>query len=314
MPLSPIRFEACPPDDRAQALAMLYQRLRAEWRQAAVEEALEEVEAGTVDLSCFWVARRGKKLVGVMLTQILAGRAAAVWPPEVEKGWSRRRITDGLVSFALERLRERGILVAQALLDPSSIGPHAAEDLNRGGLARVTTLTYLDRATSNPFILARNLPRFEWHSFSDRTEPAFRNVIEATYRDSLDMPELEDVRSIDRVRETQLEQNRFDPARWQLGLIPGEPDAAAILLMSDIPERNAWEVSYLGLTPQARRRGLGRAIIHRALQIAAPCVPRIELAVDERNTPAERLYASTGFLPFDSRVVHIALLGRADSP
>ena len=68
----------------------------------------------------------------------------------------------------------------------------------------------------------------------------------------------------------------------------GEPEAAAVLLLSEIPDRDAWEVAYLGLTPAARGRGLGRAVLAHALDLARPHVPRLELAVDVRNHPAHQ--------------------------
>jgi hypothetical protein len=42
--------------------------------------------------------------------------------------------------------------------------------------------------------------------------------------------------------------------------------------------------------------------------MAAPYVPRLELAVDVRNHPATRLYRMAGFIPFDQRAVHLASL------
>ena len=104
---------------------------------------------------------------------------------------------------------------------------------------------------------------------------------------------------------------RFDAARWQLGYIPGKPQAASVLLMAEVPGRDIWEVVYLGLTPEARGHGLGRAVLQHALALARTHVPRLELAVDCRNTPATRLYRSTGFIARDRRAVHLAILDQS---
>jgi ribosomal protein S18 acetylase RimI-like enzyme len=80
------------------------------------------------------------------------------------------------------------------------------------------------------------------------------------------------------------------------------------LLLSEALDRDSWEVAYLGLTPAARGRGLGRAALAHALELARRYVPRLELAVDARNRPACRLYRSAGFIPFDRRTVHLAIL------
>jgi ribosomal protein S18 acetylase RimI-like enzyme len=78
-------------------------------------------------------------------------------------------------------------------------------------------------------------------------------------------------------------------------------------MLSEVPNRDAWEVVYLGLTPAARGRGLGRQAIAHALELARPHTSRLELAVDIRNHPATRLYDATGFVIVDRRSVHLAV-------
>ena len=124
------------------------------------------------------------------------------------------------------------------------------------------------------------------------------------------MPELEGVRSLDDVIAGHRAAGRFEPSRWLVGRLPGEPEAAAVVLLSEIPDRDAWEVAYLGLTPAARGRGLGRYALEHARRMAAPHAHRLELAVDRRNAPAVRLYRTSGFRLFDRRSVHLAILGR----
>ena len=48
-------------------------------------------------------------------------------------------------------------------------------------------------------------------------------------------------------------------------------------------------------------------MLAHALSLAGPKVPRLELAVDLRNEPANRLYRGAGFTSFDRRAVHLAL-------
>jgi ribosomal protein S18 acetylase RimI-like enzyme len=122
------------------------------------------------------------------------------------------------------------------------------------------------------------------------------------------MPELEGIRSLDDILASHRAGGRFVAGRWQVGHVQDEPDSAAVLLLAEIPDRDAWEVAYLGLTPPARGRGLGSAVLAHALGLAAPHVPRLELAVDVRNYPATRLYRMAGFTPFDQRAVHLASL------
>lgn len=297
----------CPVEERTPALTVLYQRVPPALRPRLISDVLREASQGLVDLSGLWIARKRQCIVGALLTQALAGRAAALWAPEVSLSWGRAAIAAALIRAAVADFKTRGFCVAQALLDQSA-PKQSATDLARGGLPRVTELTYLERQAALPLELDPWLPRFNWASLGPATDHEFREVLQQTYSGSLDMPELESVRSLDDILASHQAGGRFDATRWQFGRLGAEPDAGAVLLLSELPDRDAWEVTYLGLTPSARGRGLGRAVIARALELAQGLTPRLELAVDTRNHPAQRLYQATGFVPFDHRLVHLATL------
>jgi mycothiol synthase len=311
----------CPVEARPAALEVLYRRMPSALRGHLIAEVLEDARRGELDLSGLWVARiRSGRIVGAMMTQALAGKTAAVWPPEVGPSWRRAALAAALVESALDDLAARGYRLAQAALDESA-GPHAARDLARGGMPRVTELLYLERETSAPLPPLEGPPRgpkgdspaspapdFDWRPFDASIEAEFHRVLQATYEGSLDMPELEGTRGLEDILAGHQASGLFVPDRWRLGTIPGEPEAAAVVLLAEAPGRDAWEDVYLGLTPAARGRGLGRAAIRHALDLARGQAPIIELVVDLRNTPAVRLYRSTGFTPRDHRSVHLAIL------
>jgi ribosomal protein S18 acetylase RimI-like enzyme len=208
----------------------------------------------------------------------------------------------------LDAYRGRGIRLAQALVDHKSLGrPGAA--LERGGLPFVTDLVYLGRPTADPLPISPGVPELRWEAFSAENKDAFAGTLERTYEGSLDMPELCGLRTLDDVLEGHLARGNFDPARWRLGRLGGEGLPVAVVLLSP-GEEGTWEVSYLGLVPEARGRGLGRAALSHALDRARSRADRLELAVDVRNAPAEALYRRSGFAPFARRGVHVAVLDR----
>src|SRR5262249_50725531 len=151
----------------------------------------------------------------------------------------------------------------------------------RGGMPRVTELLYLERDTATPLPPvdapsragdkgppARPAPDFVWRPFDASIAAEFQEVLQATYVGSLDMPEVEGTRGLDDSLAGHQASGLFVPANWRLGRIPGEPEAAAVLLLAEAPGRDAWEVVYLGLAPTARGRGLGHAAIRHALELA----------------------------------------------
>jgi mycothiol synthase len=297
----------CPVGHRAEALEVLFRRTEPALRPRLVIEALDDAARGQLDLSGLWVAWRRGKLVAALLSQGLAGSAAALWAPEVAPIWRRGPLAVALIRAVLADYRDRGFRIAQALVDSTS-PRQASADLTRAGMPEVTVLTYLERPTAEPLAIAPEVPRFDWRDYSPATDAEFREVLRGTYHGSLDMPELEGARSLDDVLASHRAGGRFDPSRWQVGRLEGEPMASAVLLLAEPEGRDVWEVSYLGLTPEARGRGLGRAILARALELARPHAARLELAVDARNAPAEHLYRRTGFTPFDRRAVHFRMI------
>jgi mycothiol synthase len=305
----------CPVEDRQAALEVLYQNLPRSLRASLIAELLHDSQCGQVDLSGLWIARRrgwGQgpdepgRIVATLMTQGLNGRAAAIWAPEARPSWRRGEIAAELVHQALDDFKARGFAIAQAVLDESATLRNAA-DLERGGMPRVTELLYLHRDTALPLIPPQTEHRFEWHGLDEVDEHEFQRVVQATYVGSLDMPELDGARSIDDALAGHQGTGRFLPERWRLGRVPDHPEQAAVLMISAVPDRDAWEVVYLGLTPEARGRGMGPQVIAHALDLARPHAKTLELAVDVRNRPAVKLYSATGFIPHDRRAVHLAV-------
>ncbi len=317
-PLAGFEVRPCRFGERRDALELLYRPYRPWARRQAIRELLQDSRRGQVDLSGLWVARRllDQRLVGVALTQALAGHTAAIWPPEVSLRWywQRRRVASALITEALDDLSVRGFEVAQALLDPN--GPRrAGADLKRAGLRHVTDLVHLQRGVDIAIATTHSGTDWRWSNFSQEGAFRFRQALEATYAESLDMPELSQVRSLEDLLAGHQAQDRFDPALWRVGRLPKEPEALVVLLMGRIPDRGLMEVTYLGLSPTARGRGLGRAALAEAIQTAGdePNVQAVQLAVDLRNHPACRLYESTGFVPIDRKQVYLKLLGKTST-
>ena len=320
----------CPATLKGEALELLYRRMPSGLREPLIARVLGEAQRGETDLSGLWIALAGpRRIAGAMLTQPLAGRIAALWPPEIRRAWRADRLAATMVQEALADFAARGFKVVQSVVDDSA-GPQASRALEKGGMPRVTEMLYLERATAAPLDLTSIPPgresrtglragasfidsdpprgEFMWHAFHEIPELEFQRTLAETYTGSLDMPELEGARSFEEILEGYKAVGSFAPQRWMLGQIRDEPGARAVLLLAENLGRRVWEVLYLGLTPAARGRGLGRAVVAHALDLARAHVPWLELTVDVRNTPAQRLYESAGFIAYERRTVHLKVL------
>jgi len=130
-------------------------------------------------------------------------------------------------------------------------------------------------------------------------------VLDRTYIDTRDCPELCGLRQTARILESHEATGVFDPSLWWILGPASDPaaDPCGCLLLSRWSEGGDIELVYIGLAPEARRRGLGAGLLRFAIRAAANRgVEAMTCAVDLRNQPATRLYESFGFRSRGSRV------------
>jgi mycothiol synthase len=304
-----LTIQVCPSEERKSALRLLYRRFSRRDAAELAESLLAESKSGRIDLSGLFIARHASgRILAAILTQKLGGKAVAIWAPEVAATWKRGGIAAQLVAGVLNDLRAMGFLMVQSLVEKSAPG-RESEDLSRGGMPRITDLIYLERSTTPPLLVGESLARIHWDYYTQENSDAFRRAIDESYIGSLDMPELQGLRGLDEIIAGHENDGRFDPFYWKIGRLEGESEASSVLLLASLPELNAWEVSYLGLAPRVRGRGLGCVLLNEALTLVRPFTDKLQLAVDSRNGPALKLYKAAGFEPFDRRWVHFAALG-----
>ena len=92
----------------------------------------------------------------------------------------------------------------------------------------------------------------------------------------------------------------FRAGTWHLALEGGE--AVGVVLTSEVEGRG--DLVYLGVVPEARGRGIGRALLGQAIRDTARMgLPALAVAVDTQNAPAVRLYERAGFKEVRRRLV-----------
>jgi mycothiol synthase len=290
---------------------LLFQHVPAGARAARVAGLLRLLQQGEIEPDGMLAAHMAGKLHGGLVCVPLRGASALVWPPQAVPGPGQAAVVDGLVRHALDWLSGRGARLAQALLTTEEA--FLAEPLGRHGFAHVTTLLYLRRVlTEAPTKLQEGrLARLPLQYQTYNQNPAhFQQTLVRTYEGTLDCPELNGVRDVADIIDGHQAQGNWDPERWWLAHQADEP--VGVLLLTDMPDWQSWDVSYLGVVPEARARGVGRQLTAWAMQRAcAAGIGQLTLAVDARNDPARRLYAGMGFDQFDHREVFLAVLEHA---
>ncbi|MFM9962676.1 MAG: GNAT family N-acetyltransferase [Planctomycetaceae bacterium] len=303
------------------ALELLFSSLSAEARGQRIAEVYGEIEDGDFDPLHLLLAEKDSLPVGVQLTVIRDDDVGMVWPPVVaveslnqSSGLSLEAIEDALLSEAIRALDAAKAWIGQSLLEPEQSQAHAA--LQRNGFTRLTELRFFERLLSDtsdqPLRQTTALLKYEPYR-RRRNRLAFVNVLEATYRGTLDCPEFNGVRDGRQSLKNHQASGSFSPDMWRLYRRDGV--AVGVLLLVERPDQQAWEVLYLGVIESARRSGVGRAMLLDALHAARNAnAERLLIVADARNLPAIVLYDSLGFQPIATRVAFVRLALPRDRP
>lgn len=295
---------------RLNALTLLYSRLPQGEREEQLAATLAAVQRGELLLDDLLVAERGGILLGVVLAVRQAGRSAFLWPPVVTAKPDADAVIDHLLEGAGRRMDEHAVLFTQCLVEPDDAAYRDA--LDRNGFVHQADLLFLKRSLDDPLPEQAELP-WEAIPYHERHHARFARLIERTYIGTRDCPGLHDVRSGDEALAAHQAAGAFDPSRWTLyhargdqGAVSEEPAEVGVLLLADWPESSTWEVTYMGVAPEARGRGYGRAILldglHRARSAGRQAMV---LTVDGGNLPALGIYRELGFAEQAVRAVHL---------
>lgn len=299
---TPLVVEPAPPERQAAAFRLVFEDVADADRDARIVNALRMVRAAELDPAGVLIARRGSRLVGALVCLPTPGASGLVWPPRTVAA-DRDEIEDALLQRAAEWLRQRGVRLGQALLtaEEARFGP----PLERNGFAHVTSLRYLHHLLDvTPAAVA--VPERLSYRTADECDPAvFASTLLRSYEGTLDCPEVAGARTVAETLEGHRAQGRYDPKRWWLAREGDRP--VGVLLLAEMPEWEAWDLSYVGLIPEVRGQGYGVELVRRALRAAwENSAGQMTVSVDERNVPAVRLYEKMGFQTFDRREVYLA--------
>lgn len=247
-------------------------------------------------------ARCGQELLGAAFVMLQPGRTALVYQPRLVSG-APREVESRLWGQVEQFLSDHRVCVAQEVLPIT-----ATEDAVRSRAAGFTTeaeLVYLS-CEEGAYPPAPPAGELSFASFTEADEVRLRKLMDATYEGTLDCPELNGVRSSHDVYAGYRAVEGFEPALWQFVKL-GNEDVGCILMTRH--GESAAELSYLGLVPSARGKGLGSQVVGYAQWLAGKqgC-GTLSVAVDVRNAPAVRVYQRAGFQEFDRRRVLIRIL------
>ncbi|WP_428940093.1 GNAT family N-acetyltransferase [Fontivita pretiosa] len=194
----------------------------------------------------------------------------------------------------------RGVHLAQLLIDPQHT--QLRDAYVACGFEVLAELLYLSRRPAESSLPPPiSLPQeMELLNYCPARHGLFVSAIIGSYQQSLDCPGLNGRREIEDVLAGHRATGQFDPSLWYVLTERSQP--RGVLILSPTPYSDSLELVYLGLTPEARGRGLGAMLLGLALwQVHRTGKRELSLAVDSRNVPALKLYYRHGLKRIASR-------------
>ncbi len=286
----PVTVAPVPPDAQRQALQFLLAGARNDALIASRAEALQQLLRSPQRQGDLWWALAGRQCVAAAMVVHNPGRSALLLhSPAEAPGVDRQALAAVARSAALQGLQD-GALLVQVMVEDGHDADLAM--VQAAGFAPLARLVHMRVSLAGAAVEERAGLRWRWAEQFSPEE--LGQVIAATYEGSLDCPMLTGVRSIDDVIACHKSSGVFRPQSWWLVDVDGT--AAGCVLMNDSATRNSAEIIYLGVIPRFRGQGIGRRMLrHAAHDARARRLECIDLAVDDQNVFAMRVYVSEGY-------------------
>jgi ribosomal protein S18 acetylase RimI-like enzyme len=301
MPLSTVVAGTVPLQEAA--LALLFSHLPQEQREQQLADTYAAIARKEFSLDDLIVALDGEQVLGTVLAVPRPGGAAFLWPPVVREGALAGDISNELLAAVARRVDEQRVQFTQCLLEPADQIGRAT--LERGGFPYVTDLILLSRSLL-PELPPSSDTQLSAETYTAASHRAFADIVERTYQGTRDCSILARFRRGEESLEAHRASGRFSPDAWRIYRL--EEAEVGVLLLAEHPDRDTWEVAYLGVVPEARGRGIGRAILLDGLRLVKESGrPAIEIAVDAANAPALRVYRELGFVEVRRFAVHLRI-------
>jgi mycothiol synthase len=265
--------------------------------ESHVATFINHARALSLDIGQQWLGEQEGRIVAACSCLESPGRTGLLFLTPYGLSEGSAEAQERLIHHIVADQSLRKLRLAQCLLNLDD--RHNAFVLDRAGFRSAADLIYMEcnvldaGRAPNVSELGRN--EMSWDEYKPAQHRDFAQLIQDSYRESLDCPALTGLREVEDIIAGHKAVGLFQPHRWRLVRL--EDVAAGCILLGENPLRRVLEVAYMGVHPDHRRRGVGRVLIKEALRLAYhERFERVTLAVDSKNDPAIRLYRSAGFV------------------
>ena len=300
--------------EQEEALLLMIQENDQDVKRQEVEKIFASVQKGQLDLKHLLVATKQQKILATRLMVAQKDKTAILWPAacdeEAEDSQVFDSIQDALLKESVLRAKQEGCVQIQTTVEHSDSRTSALYE--RNGLPAIGELYFMQRPASpecndeKPCTATgeslKLVPISEGIS-----DDVLGELVLKTYIESADFPELQHDRTAARSLQTHRLQGEYNPEHWFV--IEQNKSAAGVLFFSWHSDLKQWELTYMGVIPDQRGKGIAGKAIGKSFEHASRKNSGVFLGVDSRNHYAIRLYESLGFIVVSRQTVHVLQLG-----
>lgn len=248
--------------------------------------------------------QRGRPVAGCYF-KLLSGNVATLGGARAEAGWEQSAVD--LIRRQIKLLSDLGLPQIQAIVRTQDVA--TAELVRRAGMKQLAEIEHLWLDVLASYSLAGNAsaeaataeaapqPAPRWRPAQSLDHNDLAQLIEQTFADTLDCPALNGRRTPVEVLDGFLDGRTLNDSSLHWELLQVDANTVGCLLLQ-LHDNQLMELVYMGLVPAARGRGLGKAMVARAIEVAHRwgCCTLV-VAVDCANWPALAAYRAWGFEP-----------------
>lgn len=267
-----------------------------EGRQLRLAEAKRRIDAGS-PAQPYLLRQRDELSAGAYFLR-LAGDVATLGGARSLPGYESQAAR--LLTQAVNHEYAAGLSQVQAVVPDDDAATQGL--LIQAGFRQLTRVAHIYRSGPGASELSTHAAgsnkatvQATWRKASCLAESRLAQLVVQTFEQTLDCPELNGLRSPRQVLAGFLEcQPLRQQNHWFVLDVQGQ--RAGCLFLTSQPASRVLELSYLGLVPEFRGRGLGQELLRRALAETHHCgAELLAAAVDYRNLPALQIYEQFGF-------------------
>ncbi len=271
----------CPSTLRREALLYLA-AVHEPALQSALHAALQQASPAAWD--ALWIAEHQGRITSALWVQPLDHATAQLWLPLKQNPASL-----ALLRTARTFVAENSMTLCHVVLPPS----HYAWEpvLVELGMTRLAALRHMAVKLGGRIEACQPAASIQLEPFEALGASAQYALLDVISQGSLDSPGLYEALGAEALLAGFYQRASAAPHYWY-SINVGRERVGALLLAPGAE----WELLLMGVVPDWRGKGVGRAVLSAALRLACEAgAPELLLTVDADNTPARHLYEQAGF-------------------